>query len=84
MLESEPGAARYLRSFVGAHEYLRGGARWILALLEASPAELARLPRFRERNAVRVWRQASKSEPIRRLAASPTFSHVNVLPAAPS
>ena len=84
LLESEPDAARFLRPFVGAREYLRGGARWILALHEASPAELARLPRIRERvAAVRAYRQASKSQPTRRLAASPTLFHVNVLPAAP-
>ena len=41
LLEEEPGAAPFLRPFVGAREYLQGGERWILALHEAS-AEHAR------------------------------------------
>ena len=49
LLEAEPGAATFLHPFVGAREYLQGGERWILALHEAAPGALARLPRVRER-----------------------------------
>ncbi len=48
-LETEPDAASLLRPFVGAREYLQGGERWILALHDAAPEVLARLPRVRER-----------------------------------
>ena len=48
-LETEPDAAPFLRPFVGAREYLQGGERWILALHDAAPDVLARLPRVRER-----------------------------------
>ena len=83
-LKAEPEAAPFLRPFVGALEYLRGGERWILALHDAPPDELARLPRVRERiAAVRVSREASKSAPTRKLAETPTLFHVNVLPTAP-
>ena len=83
-LAAEPDAESFLRPFIGAREYLQGGGRWILALHEAAPDELARLPRVRERvAAVRRYREASKSKPTQKLAETPTLYHVNVLPTAP-
>ena len=82
-LEAEPDAARYLRPYVGAREYLQGGERWILALHDTPPDVLARLPRVRERiAAVRAYREDSESAPTRKLAATPTLYHVNVIPTA--
>ena len=84
LLESEPDAAPFLRPFVGAREYLRGGERWILALHNEAPGVLARLPLVRERiSAVRAYRRASKSKPTQQLANTPTLYHVNVLPTVP-
>ena len=84
LLDAEPDAAPLLRPFVGAREYLQGGARWILALHDASPGALARLPRVRERiAAVRAYRQASRSKPTLKLADTPTLYHVNAVPDAP-
>ena len=84
LLAAEPDAAPFLRPFVGAREYLQGGERWILALHDAPPDKLARLPRVRERiSAVRIYRQDSKSKPTQKLAKKPTLYHVNVLPTAP-
>ncbi len=84
LLDSEPEAAPWLRPFIGAREYLRGGERWILALQDTPPEVLARLPRVRERvAAVRAYREASKSAPTQKLAATPTLYHVNVIPTAP-
>ena len=83
-LETEPDAAPFLRPFVGAWEYLQDSERWILALHDASPEVLSRLPRVRERiAAVRAYRKASKSAPTQKLAETPTLFHVNVLPSAP-
>jgi len=83
-LEIEPEAAPLLRPFVGAREFLQGGQRWILALQEASPDILARLPRVRGRMAeVRAYRRRSKSKPTQKLAETPTLYHVNVLPDGP-
>ena len=83
-LEAEPDAARYLRPYVGAREYLQGSKRWILALHDTPPDVLARLPRVRERiAAVRAYREDSESAPTRKLAATPTLYHVNVVPTAP-
>ena len=62
---------------------MQGGERWILALHDAPPEVLARLPGVRERiAAVRAYRDASKSAPTRKLAATPTLYHVNVIPTA--
>ena len=84
LLDAEPAAAAWLRPFIGAREYLQGGERWILALHDAPPEVLARLPGVRERiAAVRAYREASKSAPTRKLAATPTLYHVNVIPTTP-
>ena len=83
-LEAEPEAAKLLRPFVGAREYLQGSERWILALHDASPTVLAKLPHVRERiAAVRAYRADSKSKPTQQLAETPTVYHVNVRPTAP-
>ena len=83
-LAAEPDAAVWLRPFIGAREYLHGGERWILALHDAPPEVLAQLPRVRERiAAVRAYREASKSVPTQKLAATPTLYHVNAIPTAP-
>ena len=83
-LETEPDAASLLRPFVGAREYLQGGERWILALHDAAPEVLARLPRVRERiTTVRAYRQASKRKSTLKLADTPTLWQVNVVPTAP-
>ena len=83
-LEAEPGAAPYLRLFIGAREYLQGGERWILALHDTPPNVLAQLPSVRARiAAVRAHRNDSKSAPTRELAKTPTLYHVNVIPTAP-
>ena len=83
-LDMEPAAESFLRPYIGAREYLQGGARWILALHNAEPNALKRLPRVRERvSAVRRYREISKSKPTQKLAETPTLYHVNVLPTAP-
>ena len=84
LLNAEPEAAPWLRPFIGAREYLQGGQRWILALQDAPPGMLARMPRVRERiAAVRAYREGSKSAPTQKLVATPTLYHVNIIPTAP-
>ena len=83
-LEEEPNAAPLLCPFVGAREFLQGSKRWILALHDASPSLLAKLPNVKKRIVcVRNYRKASKSKPTQKLAETPTLYHVNVLPTAP-
>lgn len=44
-LSKEPEAEPLMHPFIGTREYLQGGERWILALHEASPSLLAKLPK---------------------------------------
>lgn len=82
-LAQEPGAAKFLRPYVGSQEFLNGGDRSILYLGNTSPDNLRDLPRVRERIAkVRASRQASTSKPTQALAATPMLYHVNVIPSS--
>ncbi len=84
LLDAEPEASPWIRPFAGAQEFLQGEERWILALHDAPPDALARLPAVRKRiAAVRAYREKSRSGPTRRLADTPALYHVNVLPAGP-
>ena len=83
-LEAEPGAEAFMRPFVGAREYLQGGERWILALQDAPPEALARLPEIRERiAAVRNYRLASKRPATQDLANFPTEFAFTTIPSTP-
>ena len=80
-LAIEPGAAEYLRPFVGAEEFINGTNRWILALHEAEPSTLRALPETMKRvAAVKAFRLASKSAPTRAIASMATHYHINLLP----
>ena len=82
-LGKEPQAEEFLRPFVGAREFLNGESRWILALHDAEPGRLRKMPETMSRvRAVKEFRAASKSGPTRELAATPTRYHLNVLPDA--
>jgi len=83
-LGSEPGAAAYLRPFVGGYEFINGDPRWLLVLGDASPAALKAMPAVTERiRAVRELREASSSAPTRAIARSPTTFHTTFLPERP-
>jgi hypothetical protein len=83
-IAAEPGAARFLKPYVGSEEYINGGQRWILTLVNASPSELRAMPTVMERiAAVRQKRLASPSKPTRQLADTPTRFHVTVIPDRP-
>lgn len=73
-LKNEPGAAPYIRPFVGSREFINGNWRWCLWLINASPAELRALPEVMKRvNAVRQYREESDRETTRELAKTPTL-----------
>ena len=83
-LISEPISERFLHPYIGAEELINGGMRYILALQEATPAELRAMPRVLERlERVRQFREQSASPPTRVLAATPARYHVNVIPQTP-
>ena len=84
LLAVEPDAEPFLRPFVGAHEYLHSGERSILALQDAAPDVLSRLPHVRERiAAVREYRLSSKRTVTRELASFPTQFAFTTIPNAP-
>lgn len=95
LLLTEPEAARFLRPFIGAKEYLNGGERWILALQDASPAETRGLTVVTERvRRVRSFRRGEIPAKGKKeakavglsslaLADTPTSFHVTVIPDGP-
>lgn len=65
-LAHEPEAAAFIRPFISAREYLHGESRWVIWLVDAAPAALAKLPKVRERiAAVSAFRKASKAASTR-------------------
>ena len=83
-LASEPGAAPFMRPFVGAEEYINGGDRSILFLRDAGPEQIRSMPAVAARvAAVRKLRLDSPSAGTRTLADFPTRFHVTVVPDHP-
>lgn len=83
-LEAEPLAAEYMYPLYGAQEYIRGSARWILALQKVPPDEIARMPLVKRRvKAVREYRASSKKVATQKLANYPQNYEGNIIPARP-
>ena len=83
-LSEEPAAEKFMRPYVGAREHIQGGERWILALHDASPAELKAMPMVVERmRAVREYRSKSKRKSTLAIADYPAQYNVNVIPTGP-
>ncbi len=73
-LKVEPGAAGYMRSYVGGDELINGGWRWCLWLKGADPARLAKMPAVMKRlDAVAAARKESPTHAARVLAGQPTL-----------
>jgi hypothetical protein len=76
-LREEPHARRYIKPFLSAHEYLHGEKRWVLWLVDASPAEINALPKVRERvKAVDKFRKLSKAPTTRNYPYPSLFRQV--------
>ena len=74
LIADEPGAAAFLRPYIGGDELINGNHRWCLWLKNASPQELSALPRVRERVAhVREARLKSPTKQVREFAEMPTL-----------
>ena len=83
-LADEPGAAPFLRPYVGAREYIQGGKRWILALQDAGPTDLKAMPKVIDRmRAVKAFRAQSKRKSTLAIADYPARYNVEVIPTAP-
>jgi hypothetical protein len=74
IIESEPGADRWIRPFLGADEFINGIPRWCLWLKGIKPEELRALPEVSERvKKVKAYRLESRREATRKLAAVPAL-----------
>jgi hypothetical protein len=72
-LRAEPGARKFVKPFISAHEYLHGGKRWVLWLVDADPADIKALPEVQARiKAVADFRAKSKA-PTTRAYKFPTL-----------
>ncbi|WDJ04738.1 class I SAM-dependent DNA methyltransferase [Xanthomonas campestris] len=76
-LAAEPRAAKYIKPFLGAHEYLHNEKRWVLWLVGVSPAEILALPMVQSRvKAVAAFRRASKAASTRDYSHPTLFRQV--------
>ena len=83
-LSREPLAEPFLRPYVGAEELINGRKRWILALQDAQPQQLRRMPLALERlENVRAFRLKSKRKGTLAIADSPATYNVTVIPQSP-
>jgi len=84
LLAEEPGAARFLRPYIGARELIQGQKRSVLALMDAEPAELKAMPRIMERvRNVRSFRAKSRRKSTLAIADAPLLWNLTVIPSEP-
>jgi hypothetical protein len=76
-IQSEPGAEKFIKPFLSAHEYLHGEKRWVLWLVNADSSELRKLPKVMERiEAVNRFRKNSKAATTRNYPYPTLFRQV--------
>ncbi len=72
-IRREPDAKRFIKKLTGSEEYINNKERYCLWLVNASPADIRKMPEVMKRiEAVRKMRLASSFEPTRKLADTPT------------
>ncbi len=79
LIKNEPEAKKFLREYVGSHEFINNSHRYCLWLKDASPKELRSFPLIIDRlNRVRSFRLASKRKDTQDLANSPSaFAYIS-------
>lgn len=83
-IKKEPSAKKFFRPWIGAYEFINRKPRFCLWLGECSPSELRKMPLCLKRvEAVKKFRENSKSAGTRKLAEKPTRFHVETIPTAP-
>ncbi|HEY8710471.1 MAG TPA: DNA methyltransferase, partial [Burkholderiaceae bacterium] len=83
LLADEPQAARFIRPYAGAEDFIHGLERYCLWLADCPPALLRQMPRVVERvRAVKAMREASAKAATRAKAATPTLFTENRQPLA--
>ncbi len=72
-VKKEPGALKFIKKLVGAQEFINNKKRYCLWLVDASPAELRKMPLVMKRiEACREMRLKSTDKATRKLAETPT------------
>lgn len=83
-IQEEPQSEKWFREWYGAEEFLSKKPRYCLWLGDCPPDELAKMPKAQERvEAVRSFRQSSRSSGTRELASRPRRFHVENMPTTP-
>jgi hypothetical protein len=83
-LKREPGAAPFLKPFLGTEEFVNGIGRWILALQDATPTQLRAMRHVAERlRLVRTFRLLSKRKSTLKIADYPGKYNVEMIPRRP-
>ena len=73
-IKNEPAAKKFIRRFIGAEEFIKGKMRYCLWLVDATPAEIRKMPLVYERvKKVREHRLNSKRSATRKLADKPSL-----------
>ena len=71
-VKNDPASQKYIHRFLGADEFLNSRIRYCLWLVNATPAELRRMPLvFQKVGAVRKLRESSSRAATRKLAETP-------------
>ncbi len=74
LLKKEPLAAKWIRPYVGAYEFINNKSRWCLWMVGANPHELKQCPTVMRRvESVRDFRANSIAAGTRKFADSPTL-----------
>ncbi len=74
LIEKEPGAEKFIKSFIGSEEFINNIPRWCLWLKDITPHELRALPRILEQiEKVRIARLSSKKPSTVKNADKPTL-----------
>jgi hypothetical protein len=80
-LKKEPQAEKWFKKWIGSDEFINRYFRYCLWLGDCSPDELRKMPECIKRvEAVRQFRQDSKSEGTRKIAETPRRFHVENMP----
>jgi hypothetical protein len=80
-LEREPKAELLFRRWIGSDEFINGWERWCLWLGDRKPEQLRGMPEVMRRvEAVKQYRELSKSKPTQKLAGTPTQFHIENIP----
>lgn len=81
LIRTNPSAAKWLRPFVGAYEFLRNTCRWCLWIKDVKPSDLLTCPQVLDRvRKVSEFRSKSSAAPTRKMAEQPQRFFSDVQP----